>query len=121
MSDDHFVQETPKTNYVKKVGVPLAVAGVCGAAALLLAGGKTTTPASTELISQQPFLNEETDMYYNPNKKDFTQDCSTNFERLWEEDHLNFVGSNNQHRHMVNGKYEDPSFPANDSSLFWYM
>ena len=67
MSDDHFVQETPKTNYVKKVGVPLAVAGICGAAALLLAGGKTATQASTVLISQQTFLNEETDLYVNLN------------------------------------------------------
>jgi len=52
MSDDHFqtVQETEKTNYFKKLAAPLAVAGVCGAAALLFAGAKTATPSSTEMI-----------------------------------------------------------------------
>jgi hypothetical protein len=113
MSDDDFqtVQGTEKTNFYKKLAAPLAVASVCGAAALLFAGVKTASPSpsSTELVT---WLGPHTNLY---------EKCSTSWNRLWEENHLNFIGSQNMKKHMVNGKYHDPSFPAEDSSLFWKM
>jgi len=47
--------------------------------------------------------------------------CGASFNRMWFGNHDNFLGSQNMKRHMVDGKYEDPMFPAANSSLFWDM
>ena len=44
--------EVKETSFTKKLAAPLAVAAICGVAALLVAGGKSTTvPDSTEMIA----------------------------------------------------------------------
>ena len=52
MTDDDFVQETPRTNYAKKIGIPLAVTGVCGIVAHIILSGKIVkSPAPKNLKS----------------------------------------------------------------------
>ena len=50
MTDDHFVQETVRTNYYKKIGIPLAFAGVCGAVALILSSGKIAKSSTSNKL-----------------------------------------------------------------------
>jgi hypothetical protein len=111
MSDDHFsqIEESAKTNYFKKLAAPLAVAGVCGAAALLFANGKTAAPASTELLEIPTELADV----------GVPETCSSSIDRVFRDNHPDFMNSSRYTDNLVDGQYEDPSFPANVSSLYW--
>ena len=111
MSDDHFTrtEELAKTNYFKKLAAPLAVAGVCGAAALLFANGKTSAPASTELLETPTELDTVK----------VRETCNSSFHRIFKDNHPDFMNSSRYSDNLVDGKYEDPGFPADNSSLYW--
>lgn len=116
MSNDEFqrVEDVEKTNYFKKLAAPVAVAGICGAAALLLAGGKSTAaPESTEMIGQEFY--KDTSLFTT------NEQCFVSFDRMRRGNDPDFYNSYNLSNNLVNGKYEDPDFPANDSTLWWDM
>jgi len=45
--------------------------------------------------------------------------CSTTYDRMKTQAHWTLEDATKGNMH--NGKYEDPSFPADNSSLFWSM
>jgi hypothetical protein len=49
----------------------------------------------------------------------FSETCTTSFDRIWS-DNGNTIESPAFHEKLGrNGQYHDPTFPANDSSLYW--
>jgi hypothetical protein len=137
MSDNNYtplIESENKPVSYKKYGAALGVTGITVAAALLLAGSSTgpaqeptgliQTPAFTDLGARMPIDNVEeptasgtTDLWGYP-VTDVETECNGNFDRIAE---MQLGGEYNGvvDAHLVDGKFEDPSFPADTSSLYF--
>jgi hypothetical protein len=137
MSDNNYTPlidaSEQKTSY-KKYGAALGVTGLTVAAALLLAGRSKVTEQEPATLLQMPKLSElaarlpiddvaeptstgTSDLWGYP-LQDVETTCNGNFDRIAEMqlggEYRGVVDAN-----LVDGKFEDPSFPANTSSLYF--
>jgi len=137
MSDNNYTPlldaDERKTSY-KKYGAALGVTGITIAAALLLAGRTQVTEQEPAALLEMPELHElaarlPIDDVAEPNAtgasdlwgyplQDVETTCNGNFDRIAEMqlggEYEGVVGAN-----LVDGKFEDPSFPADTSSLYF--
>ena len=121
MNDDSFtplIENKPATSY-KKYGAALGVTGLTVAAALLLSGRSAAPVRPTDLI-EMPEMTEEmigsdiTDLVSNP-----AETCMSSFNRMRESQDESITSVFFHQRLDANGKFEDPTFPADTSSLYW--
>lgn len=121
MNDDSYAPliENNKPTTYKKYGAAIGVTGLTIAAALLLSGRSKAPVRPTDLI-EMPEMTEQmigsdiTDMAANP-----AETCMSSFNRMRDMQGQSIDSEEFQNNLDANGKFEDPTFPADTSSLYW--
>lgn len=106
--------ENKKSTSYKKFGAALGVTGITLAAALLLSGRSEAPVQRPTSLIQMP-----DDMVVDNSTELISETCMTSFDRIWA-DNGNSIEAPTFHNSLdANGKYNDPTFKADMSSLYW--